>query len=586
VYPSSAVSSWTVIDSPQIKAPATQVIPTGRRIATNALVAKAYSESSEGVHQFKNAVSLLQFKVSKDDIDRVQFQLSGSTPKSYTVTVPEGEALMKDSTYYVSVDAGTYGSGIKVACTTQFDVQYTKTSTKSLNAKLNGQLRLGDVYNKNDKKILYTITETGAINGGVKGFLSNFMDEKYSEDIDTYYNLAVTTYKSLVTKYAPSYDKNATTLDFTYKSVGHDGKAVTHSAYLIYPEGTIKGIILSNHYSILANSDCPTNKLQYEAAFCYKGYAVVMPDNLGFGASSKYPQAYMNAEVTARGDIDALNAAKQLLKDKGVAYGSQTINFGYSQGGHTAMANAKFASEHPEFGVSFTRTFAGGGPYDMEYTWGRFLTGEYTAVVPYILVAIVSYIEGEKLDVDYTDVFQSKYCVPGASNNIKELVSAKVIGTGELMDRVGTSDLTQILTPGMLNGTNEACAKIYKAAKKDALNTGGWNCTSSNSSIYIYHSSEDNYIDFKNMELMATYLKSHGSTPVCRDLKDVYENDFYIQKYNDPKWGILSGLTDEYKLLEVVKLAMDKLGFSIDKIDHVTGAVICAIDANLNHWPN
>jgi len=565
VYPASCAGTWKSITEPSYSAPAVQTIKEGRDIASDALVSYAYSANPQGNISFKNMVSLIQFKTGRDDIEKVEFKLGSDGAKSYTVKLASGN-FTSGKTYYMTVDAGSYSS-FKAVCTTEFDVSYTKSTSKTLNAKVNGQTKLGVVSDGTLKHINYTTFKSKDLPETING-LDGYIEEKGLLDDETaqkFYNNSVVqgSIKNLKKKYAPSYDKTAHIVCLTSKSADPDGKPVSSSTFIIYPEGTINGIVLASHASITRNSNCPTNDLQYESGLCFKGYAVVMSDYYGFGASSDRPQAYLGAEVTARGNIDALLAAKQYFSDNGIAVGSEVINFGYSQGGHSAMANVKYISQHPECGVTFTKTFVGGGPHDTEATWEGFLSGNYTETTAYVLITICSHIECYHLDVNYADVFQDPL-----RSNYKSWILSKLYSPGSILGGCGTSDISQILTPAMIGKTGDAYGKILEAVRGNSLVTGNWT-PQSGSQIYIYHSSEDDMVPYVCKTNMVNYLKAHGCTPVVDlDLVTVKKEKLYT-----------SWLSTERAIYDLLFTFV-----SIDKVNHMYGIGFFMADILLNRW--
>jgi len=565
VYPASCAGTWKSITEPSYSAPSAQVIPQDRDIASDALVSYAYTANPDNGITFKNMVSLIQFKTGRDDIEKFELKLGSSEEKCYTVTLASGN-FQSGKTYYMTVDAGSY-SAIKAVCTTDFDVSYTKNSSKTLNAKVNGQTRLGVVSDGTQKHINYTTFKSKDLPETLNG-LDGYVEAKgllEDETAQKIYNSSIVqgSLSSLKTKYIPSHDKTAHIVCLTSKSIDPDGKPVPCSTFIIYPEGTIKGVVLASHASTTKNSNCPTNDLQFEAGLCFKGYAVVMSDYYGFGASSDRPQAYLDADVTARGNIDALLSAKQYFSDNGIAVGSEIINFGYSQGAHSAMATVKYISEHPECGVSLTKTFVGGGPYDTELTYDSFLQGGYEETTAFVLITICSHIECNHLDVSYADVFQEPL-----RSNVSNWILSKSYSTGSILSKCGTTDINQILMPSIIGKTGDAYDKIVGAVRENSLVTGNW-APPSGSKIYIYHSSEDDMVPYANKTEMVNYLKAHGCTPVVDlDLVTVKKENVYTTILSK-EWGICT---------LILKLV------SIDKVTHMIGSGFFIADILLNRW--
>jgi len=520
VYPASCAKSWTDIEHCTISIPEEQSIPAGKNMASEAMASRAYSEDGNIV--FENKVSLLQFKIGRNDIRSVTFTLSGSEKKTYTVT-GSGSDLEEGSVFYAAVDPGEYTSGIQVSCTTQYDISFNKTSRKTVSAKLNGILNLG-VVSDGSRHVNYTVTK--------EEYFSDFYAylKALGVESDLLENEII---KAIIKSKVPAANAKGRLIYFTHKSAGPQGEPVTLSGVITVPDRAItsrtatNGFLIANHYSIAANSQCPSNSLQYEAALAWTNYAVVMSDYYGFGASSQYPQAYLHPEVTGRGSVDAYQAARQILSDMGAEIGPKILNVGYSQGGASAMANVKYHSEHQkELNFNFTTTFAGGAPYDAKSTWNEFLTGKCEDTVSYALLSIVSFIEIEKLNVKYSDVFQEPLL-----SNYKEWILSKKYTTGQIMRKIGTTDIKKILAPDFLEKKNSAFNQIMAVAQKYSLSSGSWK-PADNSVIYMHHSSEDDLVPFSNLEAIRNHFNSQSASGIYQyiDLKDVYDDMPWIYK--------------------------------------------------------
>ncbi len=110
------------------------------------------------------------------------------------------------------------------------------------------------------------------------------------------------------------------------------------------------------------------------AFYSTSGYIAVLPDYLGLGSSLGY-HLYHHAETEATATLDLIRAVREYLdtasntiKDNG-----QVFITGYSHGGHSAMATAKYIQEHNlfgEFNVVATAPLSGayslnGSQYDL-----------------------------------------------------------------------------------------------------------------------------------------------------------------------------------------------------------------------------
>ena len=500
IYPSVSAGAWRSDGTNSVKFPATQLIPAGRNVCPDMLVSTAHSDNPDGPITFHNAVSLLKVKLGRGDIESITLRLTGKTADetaSYQASAAEG--TLAAGTYFIAVAAGSYDGGVSVSCADAFGKVYEKSSSTPLQARLGGILNLGTVsdgiarrYYKVDSEGSYAsqgalLDETGLLSG-----LSNM------EQIGV--NL-------LLNSYFPDRSKPVHTFNFSYRSVDPQGNPTDLSARLYVPQAALNGtaltgIALASHGTIASNEQCPTMSADYEGAFAWKNYAIVMPDYYGFGVSKAHPQAYLDPETTARGNIDAYLCAVQLLQDKGVAIPATRFNFGYSQGGFNAMANLRYVSKHPELGISFRRTFCGGSPFDVPKTWESYLAEPLANAAGFVPLTLVSFNEAQQLGIDYSHLFKEPLL-----SHVQDWILSKQYKLAEIKTNIGSSNLSDILTAEMMAGTGADFNAIMETCRRFSL-TSGWTTPASGSWILIYHSTQDDSVPYANYTAMKDYLSS------------------------------------------------------------------------------
>ena len=500
IYPSVSAGAWSSDGANSVKFPATQLIPAGRNVCPDMLVSTAHSDDPDGTITFHNAVSLLKVGVRRDDIGSVTLNLLGeSASEAVSYQIAAAEGAFAAGTYYIAVAAGSYAGGVAVSCADVFGNLYEKSSSNPLQAKLGGILNLGTVsdgtvrrYYKVDSETTYDkqatlLDETGLLSG-----LSS---------------LAQMVVNSLLNSYFPDRNKPVRAINFSYRSIDPQGKPTELSARLYIPEAALNGtaltgIAIANHGTIASNAECPTMSADYEGAFAWKNYAIVMPDYYGFGVSKAYPQAYLDAETTARGNIDAYLCAVQLLQDQGIAIPSVRFNFGYSQGGFNAMANLRYVSRHPELGISFRRTFCGGSPFDVPKTWESYLAEPLANAAGFVPLTLVSFNEAQQLGIDYSHLFKEPLL-----SHVQDWILSKQYRLATIKSYIGSSNLSDILTPEMIAGTGSDFNTILETCRRFSL-TSGWTTPASGSWILIYHSTQDDSVPYANYTAMKDYLSS------------------------------------------------------------------------------
>ena len=201
---------------------------------------------------------------------------------------------------------------------------------------------------------------------------------------------------------------------FNYPSTSVTGEPVVLSSLLCCwapttpPEGAaIESVHLYSHYTVTANSQCPTSATlstadfvvlaalfegaEYDEGKPYKSIVkrsiVIMPDYEGYGVSSDRVHPYLVQKVTAQQVVDALTYGLQLygklngadhtlpLKDNW-----RCFSLGFSQGGAVALAVQRHIEQN---GLSdqlhFRGTVCGDGPYDLMATMRYYLDDDGTS---------------------------------------------------------------------------------------------------------------------------------------------------------------------------------------------------------------
>lgn len=201
---------------------------------------------------------------------------------------------------------------------------------------------------------------------------------------------------------------------FNYPSTSVTGEPVVLSSLLACwapstPEqgAAIESVHLYSHYTITANSQCPTNSTltsadfivlaalfegaEYDEKIPYKSIVkrsiVIMPDYEGYGVSSDRVHPYLDQKVTAQQVVDALTYGLELygklngadntlpLKDNW-----RCFSLGYSQGGAVALAVQRHIEQNNlSDQLHFRGTLCGDGPYDLLATMRYYLDDDGTS---------------------------------------------------------------------------------------------------------------------------------------------------------------------------------------------------------------
>ena len=501
VYPAKSVGGWSSDGtSNSLKLPETQLIPAGRNVCPDVLVSTAHSDSPEGSISFHNISSLLKVQVNLEGIADISIDLAGpSEDELHGYRAAAASGTRAPGTYFVAVDPGTYSGGVSVVCSDGFGQEYHRSSSTPLEAAAGGILNLGKVSDWKARRYYNVMAEKTYAgqddlleNTGLMGMLDSSTASQLPSMLGLFFRNRTTP---------------ARAISYSYLSADPQGLPVELSAVVYVREAVLektvnlKGITIANHGTIAANYECPTERAQFEGAFAWKDHAIVMADYYGFGISQDRPQAYLDPETTARGNIDAYLAAVQLLSDLEVEVPSVVYNAGYSQGGFNAMANLRYVSQHPGLGITFKKTMCGGSPFNVGKTWEKFLQGEYRNAMAFVPVTLVSFNEAQRLGLDYSKLFKGELLA-----NWREWVLSKKYSLSSIVSKIGSTELSDILADGMMSLSGAEYNTVLETCNRFSL-TSGWVHPAEGSWIFIYHSTTDDTVPYENLEWMRSYLE-------------------------------------------------------------------------------
>ena len=314
------------------------------------------------------------------------------------------------------------------------------------------------------------------------------------------------------------YSRDVRRYVYEYPSKDADGKPATISGVIIIPaeiaDGTAPcdGIMLLNRATLSSIDDAPsTGNAQLLNGLIANplkpNYILVMSDFIGYGSSKDYPSFYHSGDVNARNSLDGLLAAKQLLNDEAISQGKYLFNLGFSQGGSETLYVAKLRDmEYKNKGITFTKTFAGGGPTDYVVAYREYVERDWCEDCKDVVMMLISAVENLHLKIDYKDLFKE----PLASG-AKEYVKTKSKGT---LGDYGVSmkdSLSHLIQPAYMNlESDEAKALIEELKKINLMN--GWE-PDTTQKYFIEHSRHDDFVPIQCVRAIIPWMKEKGFTP-------------------------------------------------------------------------
>lgn len=285
---------------------------------------------------------------------------------------------------------------------------------------------------------------------------------------------------------------SAIELSGVYESIDLEGNPIMLSGKVVLPaKGPIKRYILVSHYTIASNAEAPSNIFPLEGLLVKLGYALIIPDYLGYGCTANHIHPYLVMDITARNVLDMYYAVVPFLEAAGCAPEHDDIYLmGYSQGGATTMA-VQHLIEHHEIGdIKIRRVFAGGGPYDVKATYDRFVetnVASYPCAVPIMMQGMVV---GNKLDLNMQEMV-----APYVYENLNEWVNSKRYTTGQINELLGTNVTSDLLSPKGMDRTSKEVSELYKAMTNNSILTYSW---TPQAPVFIMHSIDDDVVPYEN----------------------------------------------------------------------------------------
>ncbi len=314
-------------------------------------------------------------------------------------------------------------------------------------------------------------------------------------------------------------DRAIMKVNYVYPSTDPSGQPITLSGTMLIPEDIwtgehkSEGLLMVNHYTKFHRDEAPTlqngeieNLLL--ANPLYPRYIIVESDFYGFGATVRFPQAFMQGMVNARASLDGLLAARDLLTSMDIDYGPLCFNIGYSSGGFDALAAQKLRDMEYADRISFDKTFSGGGPSDVCEAYRQYVQIDSTAYNAVPLLLMVCTNETQQMGIDYSNVFQ-----PYISGRIDELILSKAYSSWPVCDSIGRDKkIHEILSDSYCDLESPESQAMQKLFHSFSLNNDDWT-PDLTQRIFLFHSRGDDYVPIQSARPMISFLKSKGFEP-------------------------------------------------------------------------
>jgi predicted esterase len=213
-----------------------------------------------------------------------------------------------------------------------------------------------------------------------------------------------------------------------YKTKDEQDKDVIASGVLVYPNITkewLEGykaktgknfsisLIVENHGTIFENANAPSKEITTLASSTHiktilmtakAGFAIAMPDYLGYGDSNDKDHPYILKKSSARVSIDMLKASTRYMIDNNILFNGQVYISGYSEGGYVAMAMAEELEKNYSSDFKLKGVAPMAGPYDLEALGVREVDATKTMEYPAFLAYVTQSYSKAYSDINLNDI--------------------------------------------------------------------------------------------------------------------------------------------------------------------------------------
>ena len=305
-------------------------------------------------------------------------------------------------------------------------------------------------------------------------------------------------YKQMVKFYCNTH-KHYVTFPVAYWSQTPKGDSLMVSGRVYLPKQRyLNGIVLACHYTISSDAEAPSNTFSMESMFTTKGYAVIMPDYVGYGLSNEELHPYLHWRNAAQTAVDLLNGMPDLLDYYGYSYSTDVVVTGYSQGGAVALGVARMIEEENALESDTTmqkqwtvrKLYAGAGPYDPAATYEYCVAIDTMGIPAAIPMIVMGLSHAYDLGFELEDFFYEPLL-----SNYDEWIGSKLYTVQQINDLMGTTCMSKLMTAQALDMNDYLAEMLYEVLE--------WNSNVGydlQSPAYFLHSVEDEIVPIINSE--------------------------------------------------------------------------------------
>lgn len=310
-------------------------------------------------------------------------------------------------------------------------------------------------------------------------------------------------YKQMVKLYRNTHN-HYVTFPVAYWSQTPQGDSLLVSGRVYLPKQRyLNGILVANHYTICSDAEAPSNIFSMESMFTTKGYAVIMPDYVGYGLSREEIHPYLHWRSAAQTAVDLLNCMPALLDYYGYSYPTDVVISGYSQGGAVALGVARMieeqnanAEDNSMFPWTVRKLYAGAGPYDPATTYLYALERDTIGIPAAIPLIVMGMSDAYNMGFELQDFFLEPLL-----SNYDKWITSKQYTVKQINELMGSTSMSQLMTPASLDPNHPLAEMLYEVLWWNS--NIGYNLQSP---AYFLHSVSDEVVPIINSEKLVAEM--------------------------------------------------------------------------------
>ena len=298
-------------------------------------------------------------------------------------------------------------------------------------------------------------------------------------------------YKTMLKMYRYTH-KHYASFPVAYWSQDPQGDSLLVSGRIYLPKRRyLNGIVIANHYTMTSDAEVPSNMLSMESIFALKGYAVIMPDYVGYGLSRDEVHPYLHWRNAAQTAIDLLNRMPALLDYYGYSYPNDVVVTGYSQGAAVALGVVRMLEELGETTPWIVRKlYAGAGPYDPAATYLYSVERDTMGIPAAIPLIVMGLSDAYDLGFALKDFFLEPLL-----SNYDEWLLSKEYSVQQINQNMGSIVMSELMTPESLDPNHPIADMLYEVLLSNS--NVGYDLLSP---AYFLHSIDDEVVPLLNTE--------------------------------------------------------------------------------------